>query len=216
MNYLVIGLGNFGSKLAIELQERKHEVLAVDKDEARVNAYASVLDNAYIGDCMNPEVLKRLGINNFDAVIVAIEEFQASLEIAALSKELGAKRVIAKAHRDIQAKFLMKNGADEVVYPDRDTADKLAVRLSAKNIFDYIELSDEYVIVESALPPDWKGKSLVELELRKKYGVNVLSVRRGNAVTPDLPPDEPFREEDRVFLLGKKSVIGKLTGKKRI
>ena len=212
MNSLVIGLGNFGSKLACELNDKGHDVLVVDKSEERVNAFSSVFENAYIGDCMNPEVLKHLGVNNFDAVIVAIEDFQASLEITALVKELGAVRVVSKAHKDIQAKFLMRNGADEGVYPDRDTAHKLAARLSAKNLFDYIEVSAEYAIAEIALPKEWEGKSLLELDVRKRCDVNVLAVRRAGSVGP-MMPESRFETGDRVFLLGKQNVIGKLVGR---
>lgn len=126
MNFLVIGLGNFGSKLACELNDKGHDVLVVDRARNASTRFPPYLRTRTSADCMNPEVLKHLGVNNFDAVIVAIEDFQASLEITALVKELGAVRVVSKAHKDIQAKFLMRNGADEVVYPDRDTAHKLA------------------------------------------------------------------------------------------
>ena len=132
--------------------------------------------------------------------------------MAALGKELGAVRVVSKAHKDIQAKFLMRNGADEVVYPDRDTAHKLAARLSAKNLFDYIEVSAEYAIAEIALPKEWEGKSLLELDVRKRCDVNVLAVRRAGSVGP-MMPESRFETGDRVFLLGKQNVIGKLVGR---
>ena len=144
-SFLIIGMGRFGRKLAEDLLDRGDEVMVVDRSESIINEMSTRFDSAYIGDCTNEDVLKSLGVNNFDAIVVAMgEDFQSSLEITALAKDLGGKHVIAKASRDIQAKFLLRNGADEVVYPDRDMAAKLSVRLHARNIFDYVELSQGY------------------------------------------------------------------------
>ena len=175
---LIIGMGLFGRKLAADLSRRGDDVMIVDRDEDVINELSPHFTGAYIGDCTNEDVLRSLGVSNFDAVAVTVgSDFQSSLEITALVKELGAPRVIAKADRDIQAKFLLRNGADEVVYPDRDMAQKLSLKLHARNIFDYVDLSQGYGIFEIAVPKSWVGRSLRESDVRRKYQINVLSIK---------------------------------------
>jgi len=210
-SFLIIGMGRFGRKLAFDLMARGDDVMIVDRDEEIINELSSHFTNAYIGDCTNEDALRGLGVRNFDAVVVAIgDDFQSSLEITALSKELGARRVIAKACRDIQAKFLLRNGADEVVYPDRDMASKLSVKLHAQHIFDYVELSRDYAIFEISVPSSWIGKSLRENDIRRKYGINILAIRDGTEIDPLPSPDFVFTADDHVFVIGTEAIIQKI------
>lgn len=211
-SFLIIGMGRFGRKLAEDLLERGDEVMVVDRDEDTINELSAHFSNAFIGDCTNEDVLRSLGVNNFDAVVVAMgADFQSSLEITALVKDLGGRHVISKANKDIQAKFLLRNGADEVVYPDRDMATRLSVRLHARNIFDYVELSGGYAIVEAAVPRAWVGKSLRENDIRRRYGLNILAIRSGDKLDAMPDPDDVFHETDHVFVMGEESALLKLT-----
>ena len=170
---LIIGMGRFGRHLCQNLAELGNQIMIVDQEEENLEEMLPLVVSAKIGDCTNENVLKSLGVANFDLCFVCIgTNFQSSLEITSLVKELGGKHVISKANRDIHAKFLLRNGADEVIYPDRDIAEKLAVRYSADHVFDYIELSDEYSIYE--IPPltQWVGKSLKESGIRNSYHIN--------------------------------------------
>lgn len=162
---LIIGMGRFGQHLCKNLNKLGNEVMIIDLLEEKLSDLLPFVTAAKIGDCTNEEVLKSLGISNFDICFVCIgSNFQSSLEITSLVKELGAKYVISKANRDIHAKFLLRNGADEVIYPNRDIAEKLAVRCSANHVFDYVELTEGYSIVE--IPPlsSWLGRVLSRLE----------------------------------------------------
>ena len=175
---LLIGLGRFGKFIAMKLHTMGHQVMAVDTSEERVNALLPYVTNAQIGDSTNEEFLASLGIGNYDSCIVAIgDNFQNSLETAYLLKELGAKKVIARASREIQEKFLLRNGADEVVYPEKQLAAWTAVRCSSENILEYIELDNEYAIFELEIPLEWNGKTIVQLDIRKKFGINILGIR---------------------------------------
>ena len=170
-----------------------------------------IVTSAKIGDCTNEEVLRSLGIRNFDICFVCIgTNFQSSLEITSLIKEVGAKYVISKANRDIHAKFLLRNGADEVIYPDRDIAEKLAVRVSANHVFDYIELTEEYSIYEIPIMRSWTGKSIGEVDIRAKYHVNVLGMKKDGKL--DLLPDANYvmREDEHIMVLGRKEDIDKI------
>ncbi len=157
---LLIGLGRFGKDMALKLNELNHQVMAIDKKEELVNAVLPFVTNAQIGDSTNEDFLKSLGVNNYDMCIVAIgNDFQSSLETTAFLKELGAKLVISRAATDIQAKFLLRNGADQVVYPEKQVANWAAVRYSADHILDFIEIDDNYAIFEVTTPDAWIGKS---------------------------------------------------------
>ena len=156
---LVIGVGRFGHHLVNRLIELDNKVMVVDKEEDSIRDMFPLVTTARVGDCTNPDVLKSVGLANFDLVIVCIaQDFQSSLEVTSLVKEMGAKYVISMACRDIQAKFLLKNGADEVIYPDRDVAVNLAERCTAHNVYDYISISDEYSIYEIPIVPSWVGR----------------------------------------------------------
>ena len=168
---LLIGLGRFGRHMAAKLQELHHEVLAVDKNEERVNEALDLVTHAQIGDSTSEAFIASLGVRNFDLCVVAIgDDFQSSLETTALLKEQGARFVLSRAARDVHAKFLLRNGADDVVYPERETASWAAVRYSSDHIFDYIQLTPDHAIYETAVPPAWVGKTIGQLE---KAGWNV-------------------------------------------
>ena len=159
---LIVGIGRFGRHLAKKFVELGNEVMIVDNDEEKISELIPIVTTAQIGDCTNEEVLRSLGVRNFDICFVCIgNNFQSSLEVTSLLKELGAKHVISKANREIHAKFLLRNGADEVVYPEKDLAEKTATKYSANNVFDYIELTDEYSIFEIPPMKSWIGKKIV-------------------------------------------------------
>ena len=191
---LIIGMGLFGRKLAADLSRRGDDVMIVDRDEDVINELSPHFTGAYIGDCTNEDVLRSLGVSNFDAVVVTVgSDFQSSLEITALVKELGAPRVIAKA--------------------DRDMAQKLSLKLHARNIFDYVDLSQGYGIFEIAVPKSWVGRSLRESDVRRKYQINVLSIRDGSELLPVPDPDFVFTEDDHVIVMGQEDVVLKLSNK---
>ena len=189
---LLIGLGRFGRHIAMKLNELNHQVMAIDKDEERVNAVLPFVTNAQIGDSTSEEFLSAIGVRNFDVCIVAIgDNFQSSLETASLLKELGAKKVVARAARDVQAKFLLRNGADEVVYPEKQMAIWSAIRYSSDHIYDYIALGDDHAIFEIEVPNNWVGKTIGQLDVRKRYHVNILAIKQSGkfamtVITPDI------------------------------
>ena len=207
---LLIGLGRFGKHVAKKLSTLNHQVMAVDSDEERGNEVLPYVTNAQIGDSTNEEFLSSLGIRNFDACIVAIgDRFQDSLETASLLKELGAKYVFARAATDVQEKFLLRNGADEVVYPEKQLAAWTAIRCSSDHILDYVELNEDYSIYELSVPAEWQGKSVMELDLRKKYGINILSVRENGALNMEVTPDTVLTADKTVLVLGRYKSIQK-------
>ncbi len=199
---LVIGLGLFGGHLAEKLTQLGNEVMVIDKDEELVNKLSDRATSAQIGDCMNSEVIKSLGVSNFDICFVCTADFQASLEITSLLKENGAKLVISKTDSSLHAKFLSKIGADEIIYPERDMAVRAAVRYSAKNAFDYIKVSDDYALMEIEIPGSWKDKSLAELDIRKKHNVNVIGKKLDGKMLPVTGTGEKFCAGDHVVLAG--------------
>ena len=201
---LLIGLGRFGRHMAVKLNELGHEVLAVDSDEERINDIADIVTNAQIGDSTNIQFLKRLGIDNFDVCIVTISgDFQSSLETTSLLKELGAKKVISRAERDGQAKFLLRNGADEIVYPEKQLAYWTAIRYTSDHIMDYIEIDNEHAIFEVAIPKEWIGKSILEIDIRKKYNINILAVKENGKLNVTVKPDIILREDKSLLVIGE-------------
>ena len=201
---LLIGLGRFGRHIAANLSQLGHQVMAVDRVEERVNAALPFVTNAQIGDSTNEEFLKTLGVRNFDVCIVAIgNDFQNSLETTSLLKELGGKLVVSRAARDVQAKFLLRNGADEVVYPEKQLAKWTAIRYSADHILDYMELDGEHAMFEVHVPPHWVGRGVGQLDIRKKYAVTVIGVRRGEKLDLAINADTVFEESDTLLVLGR-------------
>lgn len=211
---LVIGVGRFGHHLVNRLIELDNKVMVVDKEEDSIRDMFPLVTTARVGDCTNPDVLKSVGLANFDLVIVCIaQDFQSSLEVTSLVKEMGAKYVISMACRDIQAKFLLKNGADEVIYPDRDMAERVAKKYSANHVLDYVALNDDYSIYEINPPEGWVGKSIRENNVRQKYNVNIVTVKEAgmNRVLP--LPDYVFKADDAVMVLGLNADVDKLVRK---
>ena len=199
---LLIGAGQFGCHIAKIMSDLNCEIMAVDVDESSVNEILPYVTNAQIGDGTNAEFLRSIGVRNYDFCIVSIgDNFQSSLEATALLKEFGAQRVISRASNDVQEKFLLRNGADEVVYPEKQSAKRLAVKLSSDAILDFIELDDNYSIYEMALPKDWVGKTLVQLDIRRKHNINIISLKRGGRVM--MPSaDMTLSEGDVLYVIG--------------
>lgn len=207
---LLIGLGRFGKHVAMKLHELKHEVMAIDKQEDRVEDVLPYVTNAQIGDSMNEAFLKSLGVGNYDVCIVAIgNDFQSSLETTSLLKELGAKMVVSRAARDVHAKFLLRNGADEIVYPEKQIATWTAIRYSSDHIFDYIQLDSDYAIFEVALPSNWIGKTVGEINIRKRYNVNIMAIKRNGKMELSITPDTLFTGDEALFVLGYNKDIQK-------
>ena len=207
---LLIGLGRFGRHIALKLNALNHQVMAIDHNEERVNALLPFVTNAQIGDSTNEEFLAALGVGNYDACIVAIgDNFQNSLETTYLLKELGARKIIARASKEMQEKFLLRNGADEVVYPEKQLAAWTAIRCSSEHILDYIELDDEYAIFELEIPSDWSGKSILELDIRKKHGINILGVRTNGKLNMNITPNTVFGHGASVLVLGQEKAVHK-------
>lgn len=207
---LLIGLGRFGRHIALKLNALNHQVMAIDHNEERVNALLPFVTNAQIGDSTNEEFLAALGVGNYDACIVTIgDNFQNSLETTYLLKELGARKIIARASKEMQEKFLLRNGADEVVYPEKQLAAWTAIRCSSEHILEYIELDDEYAIFEVEIPSDWSGKSILELDIRKKHGINILGVRTNGKLNMNITPNTVFGHGTSVLVLGKEKAVHK-------
>ena len=200
---LLIGLGRFGLHIAKKLHELGHEVMAVDVNEERINQAVPYVTDAQIGNSTNEEFLKSLGINNFDLCIVTIsDDFQSSLETTSLLKELGAKKVVSRAERDGQAKFLLRNGADEIVYPEKQLASWMAIKYSADHILDYIEVDNEHAIFEVSVPKDWIGKTIGEIDIRKKYGINILGIKDGKKLNVNVTPSQILSLELSLLVIG--------------
>lgn len=207
---LLIGLGRFGKHIAMKLHELNHEVMAIDKQEERVQDVLPYVTNAQIGDSMNEAFLRSLGVGNYDVCIVAIgNDFQGSLETTSLLKELGAKLVVSRAARDVQAKFLLRNGADEIVYPEKQLATWTAIRYSSDHIFDYIELNNDYAIFEIEVPNAWIGRTVGEINIRKKYNINIMALKRKGKLELTITSDTCFEEGEAVLVLGNNKDIQK-------
>lgn len=207
---LLIGLGRFGKHIALQLNQLGHQVMGVDSNEDRVNDSIDIMTNAQIGDSTNEDFLRSLGIDNYDVCIVAIgNDFQSSLETTCLLKELGAKFVVSRAERDGQAKFLLRNGADEVVYPEKQVAKWAAIRYSADHILDYIELDDTHSIFEVSVPKAWIGLSIGQLDIRKKYNINIMALKRNGKMTVSVTPDTVLTEDRTMLVLGEYKALQK-------
>ena len=207
---LLIGLGRFGRHIAIKLDELHHQVMAVDKEDTRVDAVLPFVTNAQIGDATNEDFLSSLGVGNFDVCIVAIgDNFQSSLEVTCLLKELGARMVVSRAARDVHAKFLLRNGADEIVYPERQLADWVAIRYSADHILDYIELDEEHAIFEISIPEEWIGKTIGQLDIRKKYNINIMALKTNDIMNLKISSDTQLLKGSTMLVLGETKHIQK-------
>lgn len=201
---LLIGLGRFGRHMAAKLQELHHEVLAVDKNEERVNEALDLVTHAQIGDSTSEAFIASLGVRNFDLCVVAIgDDFQSSLETTALLKEQGARFVLSRAARDVHAKFLLRNGADEVVYPEKQMAYWTAIRYSSDHIFDYIALGDDHAIFEVEVPESWVGKTIRQLDVRKRFHVNIMAIKQdGRFSMTVIEPDTCLPAHSTILVMG--------------
>lgn len=207
---LLIGLGRFGRHIAQKLNELGHEVLAVDSVEERVQNVLDYVTSAQIGDSTSYLFMNSLGVRNFDVCIVAIgDNFQSSLETTSLLSELGAVKVVARAASDVHEKFLLKNGADEVIYPEKQLAAWSAIRYSSDHVFDYIDLEGDYAIFEISVPEKWVGKTVLQVDIRKKYGINILAIVADGVLNPNITADTVLRSENNLLVLGMEQSIQK-------
>lgn len=209
---LIIGLGRFGRHMAMKFVEQGNDVMAVELNEERADEMAPVIRNLQIGDATNEDFLRSLGVGNFDICVVGVgDSFQTALEITVLLKDLGAQYVVARATRDIYKKLLLRNGADHVVYAEREVAERLAVRYgTGSSVFDYVELTPEYGIYEIGLPDGWEGHSILEKEVRTRYHVIVLAIKRGQRLFPMPHPDYVFAEGETLMVMGSHKDIKEL------
>ena len=208
---LIIGLGRFGKHMAQKFSEQGNDILAVDTDEDRVNAVLPFVTDAQIGDATNEMFVESLGVANFDLCVVAIgDNFQSSLETTSLLKDMGAKFVLSRASRDVHAKFLLRNGADEVVYTEKETAERLAVKYGNDSVFDYIEINEDYSIYEIGVPDSWVGKSILDKKVRTKYNISILATKRGKEINPLPHPDHVFSETESLMILGRNEDVKRL------
>lgn len=207
---LLIGLGRFGRHVAAQLNALGHEVMAVDRSETRVNDVLPYVTNAQIGDSTSEAFLRTLGVDNYDVCIVTISgDFQSSLETTCLLKELGAKLVVARAEQDAQEKFLLRNGADEVVYPEKQVAKWSAIRYSSEHVLDYVELDDEHAIMEVSIPEGWIGKTVGQLDIRRKYNVNIMAVKKSGELMLTITPDTVLTDNETLLVLGDYKTLQK-------
>lgn len=207
---LLIGLGLFGQHTAQRLSEDKHEIMAVDLIEERVNAILPYVTNAQIGDSTNKDFLASLGVDNFDLCIVTIgDDFQASLETTSLLSELGARKVVSRASSDIHEKFLLRNGADEVIYPEKQLAEWAATRYTSDSILDFIQIDSEHSIFELEVPSSWHDKTIASLNIRKKYNINIIAVKEYGKINMTISPDFEFAAGQSVLVVGRDRDIEK-------
>ena len=205
---LLIGLNNFGVYMAKQLRELGHQVMAVDKREDRIDAVLPFVTDAQIGDSTSESFLRSLGINNYDVCLVAIgNDFQGSLETASLLKELGAKLVVARADREVQAKFLLRNGADEVINPEKQIAEWAAIRYASNHILDYVKLDEDHAIFEITVPRDWVGKTVGEIDIRKRYGINIMAVKENGHMNLSVTPETVLSGNRTMLVLGEHRAI---------
>ena len=210
---LLIGLGKFGTQIAEELYKLGHNIMIVDRDEERVNNAMKYASNGQIGNSTNVDFLKTLGINDYDFCIVSIGgDFQSSLETTCSLKELGAKLVISRAESDGQAKFLLRNGADEIIYPEKQLASWMAIKYSSESIIDYIEVDENCSILEVTIPKDWLGKTIRQVDIRNKYGINIVALKQNGKASANFSPDVILTDEYTMLVIGSyKSIVKALS-----
>ena len=213
-NILVIGAGRFGTYIIQKFAEQGDEILVIDRSEDKIDKVQDFVTSSLIGDSTDPDFMANVGVNNFDICVVAIgDNFQNSLETTSLLKELGAKFVVSRASRDVHEKFLLRNGADKVVYPEKDIAEWTAIRFSSANIKDYIPVPGDYSIFEVEVPTSWIGKSIVDLKIRQKMHLNILAVRDKDAdFNMEYNPQDPVKDNQSVLVIGSDSDLQKYLG----
>lgn len=207
---LLIGIGRFGKHIAMDLHKLNHQVMVVDDNEDRINELLPYVTNAQIGDSTNRDFLESLGVNNFDVCFVAIgKDFQSSLETTCTLKELGAKLVVSRAASEVHAKFLLRNGADEVIYPEKQIAKWASIRYSSDHILDYIELDESHAIFEVSVPKAWLGMSILQLDVRRKYNINIMGIKQGGRMNVSVSPDTLLTEDVTLLVLGEYKALQK-------
>jgi len=213
-NFAVIGLGRFGGSICRALSEQGLEVLAIDSDEDRVNEYSAIASHAVVGDSTDEAVLKSLGIRNFDHVIVAIgDSIQNSILTTLILKELGVRNVTAKAQNDYHEKVLIKIGADKVVHPERDMGRKIANNIASSSVLDYLELSDKHSIVEIIANEKLGGHTILQLDIRARYGLNIVAIKRGSNIIVSPQASETILSEDVLIVIGTDEDINRFEKK---
>ncbi len=211
--YIIFGVGRFGSALARTLCELGHEVLAVDSDESRVAAIAPYVTNAMQVQALDEEGMRSLGIRNFDAVIVAIgDDLQHSIMTCIMCKEMGAQYLVGKATDAMHAKVLLKLGVDRVVFPERDMGIRMAHSLTSPHLLDLINLNEDYVLVNLICPKAWVGKSMREADIRRKHHVSVLAIYHGPQMSMDITADTKLRSDDKLLILGHRKDVEAVEG----
>ena len=201
---LLIGLGRFGKHIAEKLYELHHQVMAVDKNEQRINDALPLVTYAQIGDATSKSFLRSLGVDNYDVCFVAIgDDFQSSLIVTSYLKELGAKKVISRASRNVQRQFLLHNGADGVVYPEEQLAAWTAIRYTTDLILDYIALDDQFAIYDVSVPAEWDGKTVGALDIRKRFNLNLLAVRSREMPSLAVTSDTQLKQDQTILVLGQ-------------
>lgn len=209
--FVIIGCGRFGTSVATSLYSLGYDVLAIDKDEERIQDISDRVTHAVQADAVDEHTLKTLGIRNFDIAVVSIgSDIQSSIMAALLAKDLGVKTVIAKAQNEIHGKVLYKIGVDRVVFPERDMGVRVAHNLVSSNILDYIELAPDYSIVEITALEDWEGKSLKELRLPTKYGINVMAIKHGKDINISPYADDVIMPGDVLIVIGNNDDLRKI------
>lgn len=208
---LIIGMGRMGRHLAKKMQQLGNDVMVVDSHPELIEALADEFTDAAVCDCTNEMVIRSLGVDNFDICFVTIgEDFQSSLVITSHLKKHGARMIVSKTNQEVQAELLRVIGADEVVHPEEEIAEKLAVRYNADNIFDYVPLTAEYSIYEIPAPNAWIGQSLIELDVRRRYQINIIAVKNASVLNPNLDAEYRFRPDDHIIVIGKSDEVFKL------
>ena len=207
---LLIGLGRFGTNVAQKLYELKHEVMALDVHEDRINNILPIVTRGQIGNSTDVELLKSLGVEDYDVCIVTIKDFSDSLQTVSLLKELGAKAVVARAVSDTHEKFLLRNGADETVYPEKQLATWTAVCFTSNHVFDYVRLDDNHSIFEVTIPDDWNGKTIEQLAVRRKHGLNIMAVKEETGLNMAITPDMVLTTDKHILVLGSIKNIKKI------
>lgn len=213
-NILILGIGRFGFHVAKELSKLNAQILAVDVDEYPLQRVSEYVSKTIIGNSADLEFLKTIGVNNFDECIVTIgDDFQASIETVINLKELGAKKITARASKESQYSILTKIGADFIVYPEKQLAKWTALHCGTDSVYDYMELDNDYGIYEVHIPKEWAGKTLAELDLRKKYKINIIGVKINNEIKMILGPNFVLKEEEGIIIIAKDEDINKVFGK---
>lgn len=207
---LLIGVNHFGFYLAKKFQELGHQVMAVDIDEDRINSILPYVTDAQIGDSTNEAFLRSLGVDGYDVCMVTIGgDFQSSLETTSLLRELGGRMIVSRADREVQAKFLLRNGADEVINPEKQIADWAAIRYASNHLLDYIKLDDDHAIIEVTVPRDWERKTIGQIDIRKKYGINIMTVKENGVMNLSVTPETILTSGSTMLVLGELKAIRK-------